>query len=269
MGMQVNANTPALGVQQQVGAAAHRLIQGFQRLATGLRINRAADDASGLAISERLREDIRQYTAEVNNLQTGVNVTQMADEALGTQQEGLQRVRELAVQAANGTLTAEQRNALNAEAQQILGQIQETANNTEFNGTQLLNGSATNIPIGTEGGMRVTINESTTASLGVNGVNLTTQEGAAAAVEALDTALARIDQNRAGVGAQRNRFERAIANREMAIENAQASESRIRDLDYARQTIEQNRNAMLLQGGVAMLAQANLQNRNVARLLGA
>jgi flagellin len=268
MGLRINTNLPALNAQEQTRQTANSLLQGFERLATGLRINRAADDAAGLAISERLRAEIRQLNAEANNLQTGVNVAQTAEGALSTQEEGLQRVRELAVQAANGTLTDEQRAALNDEAQQILDQINTTAADTEFNGTRLLDGSATEIPIGTEGGMTVNINESTTASLGVAGVDLSTQAGAAAALEDIDTAIARVNQNRASLGAQQNRFERAIEQREIAVLNSTEAESRIRDLDIARGVMEQTRNQLLLQGGILALSQANLQGATAAQLLG-
>ncbi|MBN2311466.1 MAG: flagellin FliC [Candidatus Hydrogenedentes bacterium] len=268
MGLRINTNVSALNAQRQTRKTTNTLLKGFQQLASGLRINRAADDASGLAISERFRAEVRQLNAEASNLQYGVSFAQTADGALSAQQEGLQRVRELAVQAANGTLTDDQRAALNEEAQQIMAQIDATAQNTEFNGTNPLDGSQTNIPLGTEGGIEININESTTASLGLGGVDLTTQGGAANALGQVDNALNAVDQNRASLGAQQNRFERAISQREIAAQNSAEAESMIRDLDMAQGVMRQTQNQVRLQAGMAALAQANLQGENAARLLG-
>lgn len=268
MGLRINTNLPALGTQRQVDQSTNRLVQGLGRLATGLRINRAADDAAGLAIAERLRTETRQASQEINNLQQGVSVVQTAEGGLAQQQEGVQRLRGLALQAANGTLSDEQRAAINAEAQQIIQGIDTIAEDTEFNGMNLLNGDATEVPLGTESGEQVTINESTAASLGIAGLDLSTAEGAADAVDTIDTALTRVGQNRASVGAQESRFTRAIEQREVAVVNQQEAESRIRDLDVARQAIEQTRNEILQQGGMAALVQGNLANEAAARLLG-
>lgn len=267
MGLRINSNIPALGAQRQAAGAANRLNKGLQGLASGLRINRAADDAAGLAISERLRMRVRQYTQEANNLQTGVNVVRTAEGGLGAQQEAVGRIRELAVQAANGTLTDDQRTALNQEAQQLLEGIDQTAENTEFNGQNLLDGTAGTIELGA-GTNQVNINESTVASLGLDDLDLTTQEGAAAAIEATESAANQISQNRAAVGAQENRFTRAIAVRETTTQNMAESESRIRDLDVARATTEQTRNQILLQASMGALIQGNIIPQSAAQLLG-
>ena len=140
MGLRINNNIPALNASRQAGIAAQGLKKTMEGMASGLRINRAADDAAGLAISEGFRTQVRQYTQEVNNLQTGVNVVETADQAMGTQQEAVGRIQELATQAANGTLTDDQRGAINQEAQQLIEQVGQTAENTEFNGVKLLNG---------------------------------------------------------------------------------------------------------------------------------
>jgi flagellin len=167
-------------------------------------------------------------------------------------------------------LTDDQRAALNEEAQQILEEIDATAQNTEFNGTTLLDGSVTNVPLGTEGqNIQLNINESTVGSLGLNGLDIGTQAGATAALDQVETALGRVSQNRAALGAQESRFQRAIEQREIGAENTAASESAIRDLDYARQFVEQTRNEILLQTGISALAQSNLQGQVAAGLLGA
>jgi len=268
MGLRINSNTPALFAQRQTGLLTGRINRGLQGLASGLRINRAADDAAGLAISERFRMQVRQYTQEVNNLQTGVNAIQTAEGGLGAQQDAVGRIRELAVQAANGTLTDEQRDAINQEAQQLLEQIGETAENTDFNGTQLLNGTNETIELGTEAGNEITINASTPADLGLEGLDLSTAEGAAAAIEQLDTANEQINENRASLGAQQNRLNQAIEVREGTAVNLQEAESRIRDLDIARATIEQSRNQVLLQSSLSALVQGNVIPQSAARLLG-
>jgi len=268
MGMRINTNVSGLSALRQTNNTTTALLKGYQRLASGLRINRAADDAAGLAIAERFRADVRQYNAEATNLQYGVNMAQTAEGGLDSQTQAVQRIRELSVQAANGTLTDEQRSALNEEVQQLLEEIDDTAANTEFNGQTVLDGSINDLPMGTEGGrVRVNINESTASSLNLTGVDISTQAGAADAIDRADAALNDIGQNRAALGAQQNRFERAIDQREIAAENAAASESMIRDLDFARQSIEQTGNNMLLQGGIAALAQSNILNSNAANLL--
>ena len=268
MGLQINTNLPALNVQRLLGQNAGQLVRGFESLASGLRINRARDDAAGLAIAERLQAQIRQLDAEVNNLQYGVNAAQAAEGAMATQTDALQRIRELAVQAANGTLSDEDRAALNNEAQQLIAQIDETGQNTEFNGLRLLDGSQTDIPLGTQGDVRLNLNESTAASLGLTGLDISTQAGASGAIGTLDAALQQVDQNRANLGAQINRFERGIETRQNTMVNQQESESRIRDLDVARAVIQQTRNQILMQAGVGMLAQSNMVGQTALRLLG-
>lgn len=269
MGLRINQNIPALTASRQAGNSSRALGRSLNALSSGLRINRAADDAAGLAISERFRAQVRQYTVEANNLQSGVNAIQTAEGGLNAQQDAIQRIRELAVQASNGTLSDENRAALNQEAQQLMEQIDATAEGTQFNGTQVLNGDGTPVSLGTEAGDEFSVAQSTTATLGVDEVDLSTQEGAAAALEQLDTASTQIGQNRANLGAQQNRLEQGIASRELTAENLQASESAIRDLDVARATTEQVRNQILLQSSVAALAQGNVVPQTAAQLLGA
>lgn len=267
MGIQINTNVGGLNALRQLQKVTSLLNRGQEQVSSGLRINRAADDAAGLAVAERFRSEVLQYSREVENLQSGVSVTQTADAALSTQGDATQRLRDLALQSANGTLNDDQRAAINAEAQQLLAQIDETAQNTEFNGTQLLNGSQTTVSLGA-GGSQVNLDSSTTNALGINGLDLSTQAGAQSGLGAIDTALSRIDQNRSNLGAQENRFERAIETRETGIQNSTESEARIRDLDYARQTIEQTRNQILFEGGLSALSQSKIPAQTAARLLG-
>ncbi len=268
MGLRVNTNLSAMNAARQMGQTTRGLNVALNRLATGLRINRAADDAAGLAIAERFQTRIRQYTQERNSLQTGINAIQTAEGGLGVQQEAVGRIRELAVQAANGTLSEEDRQALNQEAQQLLEQINVVGEETQFNEMALLSGEAENVELGTESGMTMNINESNTETLGVTGLDIGTVEGANNAIEALDTAAARVSQNRASLGAQENRFERAIEQRGIGIENSAAAESAIRDADFAREVMEQTRNQILLQGGLAALVQSNVMPQSALSLLG-
>jgi flagellin len=268
MGLKINTTTPALNAQRQANAATRDVQKTLAGLASGLQIKSAADDAAGLAISERFRTQVRQYTQEVNNLQTGVNVVQTADQALGTQQEGIGRLQELATQAANGTLTNDQRAALNNEAQQIVQQIDQTAQNTEFNGVKLLDGTTGSLAMGTESGTQINVNTSTAGALNLNGVNLATQEGAAAALGTLQTAAEQVGSNRASLGAQERGLTSAIEARQGTTVNLQESESRIRDLDMARGVMENTKSQMALQRSVSALVQGNVIPQAAAQLLG-
>jgi flagellin len=267
MGLRINPGINLFAGQRQVSQSAASLQRGFEGLSSGLRINRARDDAAGLAIAEGFRSQVRQFGAEIGNLQQGVNFAQTTEGGLQSQQEAVGRLRELAVQASNGTLTDEQRGAINAEAQQLLEEIDTTAQNTEFNGqTPLENGA--DVDLGTEGDDRVTVEQSTASSLGIDSVNLSTQGGAQDAIAALDAASQQINQNRATVGAQQNRLERSISRREVASQNAAASESAIRDLDVGRASIAQARDQILLQASISSLAQGNIVPQQALRLLG-
>ena len=267
MGLQINSNIPMLGAQRQANRANNLLAQTLQQLASGRRINRAADDAAGLAIAEGFNAQARQGRMEINTLQQGINYAQTAEGGLGIQQQATQRLRELAVQASNGTLTDDQRGALNAEAQQLIEQVGDVAENTEYNEQNLL-GQDTAVALGTEGTAGVTITESTPGSLGLDTVDLGTAEGAAAAIETIDTALTQIGENRSNIGAQVNRLGTAIAQREVGVENALASESLIRDADLARLATERSRNQLLLQTGLAAIIQGNVAPQAALRLLG-
>jgi len=233
-----------------------------------LRINRAADDAAGLAIAEGFRADVRQLNQESRNLQYGLSAMRTAEGAMQTQQDGTARLRELAVQASNGTLTDDQRQAINQEAQQILEEIDATAQNTEFNGRVLLNGDSEDIPLGTAGDQRISINSSTAADLGIENIDLSTMEGAQQAITALDAGMEQISANRAEIGAQENRLQSAINQRDIASENAAAAESAIRDADFARETARNARDQILMSSGISVLSQSNLLPQQAISLLG-
>lgn len=268
MGLQINSNIPSLGTQRQVGRAADRLTRGLQGLASGLRINRAADDAAGLAIADRLRAEIRGLNQEIGNFQSGVNLLQTAEGGLEAQGGVIQRIRELALQASNGTLTDEQRSSINVEAQELRATLDDIGQNTEFNGLSPLDGSVSNVSLDGAGDIQVNLRESTVSSLGLDDLDLSTAGGAAAALDSLDQAQLRVDQDRAGLGAQVNRLETTIETRRTEALNQEEAESRIRDLDVAQAVIDRSRNEVLLQSGLSALAQSNITNENALFLLG-
>jgi len=266
MGMKINGDM-GINAPRQLQNASAAVNKNLRQLASGLRINRAADDAAGLAVAETLRTQILQANQETNNLQAGTSVVQTADAALGTQQEAISRMRELAVQANNGTLSTDQRNALNQEMQQLVQQVEQTGQQTQFNGQTLLNGTTGAINLGTQGGATINIGASTADSLGLNGISIATPEEATNALTALETAAQNINTNRASLGAQENGIASAINTTMTASENAQAAESQIRDLNVAQAAIEQIRSQASLQQGVFAAAQGNMVAQNAARLL--
>ena len=268
MGLQINGPGGSLSALRQLDRSTRGIAGAQERLASLLRINRAADDAAGLAIAEGFRSDVRQFNTEVRGIQTGINAIQTAEGGLGAQSDAVSRIRELAVQSANGTLSDDQRQALNDEAQQLLQEIDATAQNTEFNGLRPLDGSTGTITLDAEGDLDIQFSESTVDSLGLNGLDISTQAGASAALSTADAALDRINQNRSALGAQESGLAAAADQRSLQSLNLQEAESRLRDLDVAEAFVEQTRNQVLLQGGVSALAQANLQNETAATLLG-
>ena len=268
MGLQINGSGASLFALRQLDRSTRGVADAQERLSSLLRLNRAADDAAGLAIAEGFRSDVRQFNTEVRSIQTGINAIQTAEGALGAQSDAVSRVRELAVQSANGTLSDDQRQALNAEAQQLLQEIDNTAQNTEFNGLRPLDGSTGTVTLDAEGDLDIQFSESTVDSLGLDGLDISTQAGASAALAATDAAADQINQNRSSLGAQENGLAMAADARSIQSLNLQEAESRIRDLDVAQAFLEQTRNQVLLQGGISALAQANLQNETAASLLG-
>ena len=268
MGLQVNGTGASQFGLRQIDKATTGLARTQERLTSLLRINRAADDVAGLLISETLRSQVREFNEEVRGIQTGVNLIQTAEGALSGQSDAVARLQELAVQASNGTLTDDQRGALNDEAQQLLEQIDQTAQNTEFNGLRPLDGSTSSITLDAEGSLDIQFSESTVDSLGLTDLDLSTQAGASAALAGLEAASDQIGQSRAALGAQTNGLAAAADQRSLQSLNLQEAESHLRDLDVAEAFIEQTRDRVLLEGALSALAQGNLQNATVATLLG-
>lgn len=273
MGLRVNTNVASLNAQRNLTLSTSKLNRSLERLSSGLRINRASDDAAGLAISERFRAEIRSLAQAERNANDGVSLLQIAEGALNETSGILIRLRELAVQAANGTLGTEERNALNEEFQAQIAEIDRIAAVTEFNGTQVLNGTGASITfqVGADNTsndqITVTGVDATSSGIGVASLSITTASGAQSALDALTTAINSVASLRGQFGAAQNRLESAIRSIQIAIENTSAAESRIRDVDVASETAELTKNQVLQQAGVSVLAQANTSTQAVLRLL--
>ncbi len=267
MGVRVNPEVSSIFARRQVERTNRSILSNQEQLSSLLRINRAADDAAGLAIAERFSSQVREINQEVNSFQSGINLAQTAEGGLEVQSDAVGRIRELAVQAANGTLNDDQRDAINAEAQELLQEIDATANNTEFNGVSPLNNGNQQVALDASGGVDIEFDESTVNSLNLDTVDLSTQAGASAALDALDNAQTQINTNRANIGAQQNGLSATIEEHSTSALNLQEAESRIRDVDVARAFIEKTRNDVLLQGGLSALIQGRSQSQTALSLL--
>jgi flagellin len=261
--------------------------QDMERLSSGFRINRAADDASGLAVSEKMRSQIRGLDQANRNVMNGVSFIQTTEGYLQESQDILQRLRELAVQSANGVYTAEDRMQIQVEVSALVDEVNRIASHAQFNGMNLLTGTFARdsavgrtmvLQVGANMDQNETINigTMTAAALlhldqdtaGSGTLDLTNAESANSSIGVLDRALSVVSKQRADLGAYQNRFESASNGIQIAAENLQAAESRIRDSDMAGQMVNYTKNQILNQSGVAMLAQANVRNQSVLSLLG-
>jgi flagellin len=275
MGLSVYNNVEAMNAHRLLSNTNTQLSKSMERLSSGLRINRAADDAAGLAVSEGMRSQIRGMNVASRNAQDGVSMVQVADGALGNVGDMLQRVRDLAVQASNGTLTDAQRANLDTEVQQIMTEIGKTGTDTEFNGIKILAGSvatagtAVTLQVGANASQSIafTIGTVSTSDLGISGLAVSSAASATAAIASLDAAISTVTTSRANLGAIQNRLEHTINNLGTTSENLTASESQIRDVDMAKEMMEYTKNSILSQAATAMLAQANQAPQQVLQLL--
>jgi len=272
----INTNVMSLNAQRNLSTTSASMATTVQRLSSGLRINSARDDAAGLAISQRMTAQIRGMEQAIRNANDGISLAQTAEGALGEIANNLQRIRELAVQAANGTYEAEDKEALQKEVQQLKDEILRVVDSTKFNGRQLLNADTTiSIQVGAsatdQDKIDISLNDIKTALSGITDAAFTVENMAAGAaatqLDDLDEALQEVNEARADLGAIQNRFASAIANLQVSSENLQASRSRIQDADYAKETAELTRTQILQQAGTAMLAQAKAIPQSVLSLL--
>ena len=271
MGLRVNTNIASLTSQKHLAITTARLQGNFARLSSGMRISTAADDAAGLGISERMRAQIKSYGQAGRNAQDGISMVQTAEGALGEASNILVRMRELAVQAANGTLSAADRTTINTEFAALTSEIERIADETEFNGISLLNAaSTTSIQVGIDANQTIDIvtADMQTAALSIDTLDTTTDANASAAITALDTAIDSVATQRGSFGADINRLQSAYASILNANENLSAAESRIRDVDVAFETADLSRNSIMQQAATSVLAQANTQPQLALSLLG-
>ena len=274
--MRINHNISALNTYRQLTINNTAGNKSLEKLSSGYRINRAGDDAAGLAISEKMRGQIRGLNQAERNSQDAISLIQTAEGALNETHSILQRMRELAVQSASDTNTDDDRKELQKEISQLLEEIDRISTDTEFNTMKLLNGSyettALTFQVGANSGQIVDINlnsMSATTGLGLSTttVNLETRAGATSAIDAIDSAIKEVSSERAKLGAMQNRLEHTINNLGTTSENLTASEARIRDVDMAKEMMEFTKNSILQQAATAMLAQANSQPQGVLQLL--
>ena len=272
----VNTNVKSLVAQNALSVNNRSLSKAMEQLSTGKRINSAADDAAGLAISNKMTAQIRGLNQAVRNANDGISVAQTAEGATQEITNMLQRMRELAVQAANDSNSSADRTALQAEVTELIDEIDRIATDTMFNKTSLLTGSAgtsgvLTFQIGANSGQTVdvTFSNMSTASAGlsVSGITISTASGASSAITTIDAAIATVDSFRADLGAKINRFTYAIDNMSNISMNTAAARSRIQDADYASATTELARSQIIQQAATAMLAQANQQPQSVLSLL--
>ena len=271
MGLRVNNNIAAFNAYRNLNVTDGAMGKSLEKLSSGLRINRAADDAAGLAISEGLRSQIGGLKVAVRNAQDGVSVVQTAEGALTETHSILQRMRDLAVQAANdGALKDDDKAKADAEYQALVAELDDIATKTTFNGTPLLDGTYTGklFQVGANAGetLSVSIGNMGSTALGAVG-DITTQGNASTAITAVNAAIETVSTQRANLGATQNRLEHKINNLNATVENLTASESRIRDTDMAQEMVSFTRSQILSQAGTAMLAQANQSSQGVLQLL--
>ena len=270
----VNTNVTSLVAQSYLSNSNSKLSDSLGRLASGLRVRSAADDAAGLAISEDFKANIRSLHQAKRNANDGVSLSQVADGALKEVHGLLNRMRELATQARNGTYNGAQRGFLNDEFTQLRGEINRIVSTTEFNGINLIDGSqaagvAFQVGVGTTANDRLTISLATSSAtaLGINASTVSTTGAADTAIGAIDTAIERISTRRARVGAMQNRLQVTMSNLDTYGTNLSAANSRIVDVDVAKETAEMTKHSILVQAGTAMLAQANQGPQAALRLL--
>jgi flagellin len=284
--MRVNNNIGAINAHRNLYRVDTNLGKSLEKLSSGLRINRASDDAAGLGISESLRAQIRGLSMAERNAQDGLGYMQTADAALQNVSDMLQRMRELAVQSANGTMTATQRTANDLEQSQLAAEIDRIGTSTQFNGTNVFSATALVVQVGANNvaaadRMTITLQAMTAAAVpGLDAaaatdaenvsaatINLTTQAGAQTAIGGIDLAISNFNNFRAQVGAYMNRLEYTISTIQNTRENIMAAESRIRDTDMASEMTQMTKNQILVQSATAMIAQANARPQSVLALL--
>jgi len=272
--MVVQHNLRAMNSNRQLGLTTNAQAKSTEKLSSGYRVNRAADDAAGLAISEKMRRQIKGLTQASRNAQDGISAVQTAEGALTEVHDMLQRMNTLANQSVNGTNTTTDRNYLQQEFKALQTEIDRVSETTTFNEQNLLTGSFSGktLQVGAEQGQKITldIKKMSCSGIGVSKGNTSigTQAGASVAIANVKAALEKVSSQRADLGAVQNRLEHTINNLDNVVENTTAAESQIRDTDMATEMVAYSNNNILAQAGTSMLAQSNQANQSVLSLLG-
>lgn len=284
MPVRIFNNIASLNAQRILGTNNDRLALSVERISSGIRINRAADDAAGLAISEGLRSDIRSLRQSVRNANDGISLINVAEGALNEQSSILIRLRELASQASTGTVGSTERQTIQLEFNALRSEIDRIANTTAFNGQNLVDGSLASsvassgqiiiqIGVDSSASSQINLNEQinltaiTSTALGISNLSVTSSPGSLSSLDTINTAISSVTQSRGKVGAVQNRLVRSISNLSVSVENLQAAESQIRDADIAEEVALLTRNQILVQASTAMVGQANLIPQSVLQLL--
>ena len=274
MGLRVNTNVTSINAQRNLAAVTERLSGNFRRLSTGLRISTAADDAAGLAISERLRSQVRSLEQAKRNANDGISFVQTAEGVLNEVSSILTRLRELAVQSANGSVSNQDKETLDEEFQSLIDEVERIGKSTEFNGIKLLDGSNSTISfqvgfgttVGTDT-LSVTLSEASSSSLSLSSLDIGSGGLTTTAMDTIDRAINSVSSLRGTLGAIQNRLGSTINNLAIQVENLSAAESRIRDVDVAYETAQLTRNSILQQASISILSQANAQPQSALSLL--
>ena len=271
--MVVQHNLRAMNSNRMLGLTASAQAKSTEKLSSGYKVNRAADDAAGLAISEKMRRQIRGLTQASANAQDGISCVQTAEGALNEVHDMLQRMNELAVKAANGTNQSEDQSYIQKEVANLISEIDRVATTTTFNEQMLLDGSFKSkaLQVGaenkTDNRINLTISSMNAKGLSVSAVKVSTQSSAQSAIDSIKEGIKRLNEQRAELGAVQNRLEHTINNLDNVVENTTAAESQIRDTDMASEMVKYSNNQILAQAGQAMLAQSNQANQGVLSLL--
>lgn len=277
MGFRINTNVASLQAQSSLNKVSKESSDSFSKLSSGSRITKSADDAAGLAISEKLKANIRSSQQANRNANDGISMVQVAEGGLNETSNILVRMRELSVQAASDTVGDVERGMSNMEYQQLKSEMERISQVTEFNGTKLLNGTGDkkDFQVGTgndEFQDRISFEpdqiNAGTGSLGIEGLEVSSKDGAQESMASLDSAIEKVSSQRAMLGALQNRLTSSSNNLQTSVENMSAANSRIRDVDYADETAKQARNQILTSAGTSVLAQANVSGQNALKLIG-
>jgi flagellin len=271
--MRINNNISAMNSYRNLTTVNESVDKSMEKLSSGLRINRAGDDAAGLAISEKMRGQVKGLTMATKNSQDGISMIQTAEGALNETHSIIQRMRELAVQSSNDTNTDSDREKIQLEVNQLVEEIDRVGNTTEFNTQVLMDGNFKDdgvlyhIGANKDQNVNLKFNDMRSDALGLGGIQMSNQEDANTAIKTIDAALENVSTERAKFGAMQNRLEHTINNLRVSGENLQAAESRIRDTDMASEMVKLNKDKIISQSGTAMLAQANTTPQGVLQLL--